>query len=218
MNGDAPDTVSSTADRAVGRIAGRSAGRGRLFVLSGPSGVGKSTVLQRVRELLPGLWYSVSATTRTMRPGETDGVNYHFVSQERFRELIEAGRLLEHAHFAGNWYGTPRDPVEDRLAAGEDVLLEIEVQGARQVRAAPGLGPEAVLIFLAPPSVDELIRRLVGRGTEDPATIEARLAAARDELAAETEFDHTVVNTNVGAAAAGLVQLMTGSRPGSRVP
>ena len=192
--------------------------RGRLFVLSGPSGVGKSTVLERVRELLPGLWYSVSATTRTMRPGEQDGVNYHFVTRERFHELIEAGRLLEHAHFAGNWYGTPRDPVEERLAAGEDVLLEIEVQGARQVRAAPGLGREAVLIFLAPPSVDELIRRLVGRGTEDPATIEARLAAARDELAAEAEFDHTVVNTNVGAAAAGLVQLMTGSRPGSRVP
>ncbi|ACV80451.1 guanylate kinase [Nakamurella multipartita] len=192
--------------------------RGRLFVLSGPSGVGKSTVLTQVRELLPGLWYSVSATTRAMRPGEVDGVNYHFVSQDRFAELIATGRLLEHAFFAGNWYGTPRDPVEDRLAAGEDVLLEIEVQGARQVRAAPGLGPQAVLIFLAPPSVDELNRRLVGRGTEDPETIAARLAAARDELAAEPEFDHTVVNTNVRSAAEGLVQLMTGSRPGSRVP
>ncbi len=192
--------------------------RGRLFVLSGPSGVGKSTVLARVRSLLPGLWYSVSATTRAMRPGEVDGVNYHFVTQDRFQELIRTGRLLEHARFAGNWYGTPRDPVEARLAAGEDVLLEIEVQGARQVRAAPGLGPEAVLIFLAPPSVDELNRRLVGRGTEDPATIEARLAAARDELAAEPEFDHTLVNTDVRTAAAGLVQLVAGSRPGSRVP
>lgn len=192
--------------------------RGRLFVLSGPSGVGKSTVLTQVRELLPGLWYSVSATTRAMRPGEVDGVNYHFVSADRFQELIATGRLLEHAYFAGNWYGTPRDPVEERLAAGEDVLLEIEVQGARQVRAAPGLGPQAVLIFLAPPSVDELNRRLVGRGTEDPETIAARLAAARDELAAEPEFDHTVVNTNVRSAAEGLVQLMTGSRPGSRVP
>ncbi|WP_395726194.1 guanylate kinase [Nakamurella sp.] len=192
--------------------------QGRLFVLSGPSGVGKSTVLAQVRSLLPDLWYSVSATTRAMRPGEVDGENYHFVTEERFRHLISTGRLLEHAHFAGNWYGTPRDPVEERLAAGEDVLLEIEVQGARQVRQAPGLGPDAVLIFLAPPSVDELIRRLVGRGTEDRATIEARLAAARNELAAEPEFDHTVVNTNVGAAAAGLVQLVTGSRPGSRVP
>lgn len=187
-------------------------------MLSGPSGVGKSTVLGAVRSLHPGLWYSVSATTRAMRPGEADGVNYHFVSEERFRDLIRSGRLLEHARFAGHWYGTPRDPVEERLAAGEDVLLEIEVQGARQVRAAPGLGAEAVLIFLAPPSVDELVKRLVGRGTEDRATIQARLAAARDELAAESEFDHTVVNTNVGAAAAGLVQLMTGSRPGSRVP
>jgi guanylate kinase len=192
--------------------------RGRLFVLSGPSGVGKSTVLGQVRSQLPDLWYSVSATTRAIRPGEVDGVNYHYVTEERFRDLIATGRLLEHAHFAGNWYGTPRDPVEERLAAGEDVLLEIEVQGARQVRRAPGIGPQAVLIFLAPPSVDELIRRLVGRGTEDPATIEARLAAARDELAAESEFDHTVVNTDVRSAAAGLVQLMTGSRPGSRVP
>ena len=134
---------------------------------------------------MPGLWYSVSATTRPRRPGEVDGVNYHFVTEEQFAELVDAGRLLEHAHFAGNHYGTPREPVEQRLAAGEDVLLEIEVQGARQVRAAPGLGAEAVLIFLAPPSFDELARRLVGRGTEDAATRQARLAAARDELAAE---------------------------------
>jgi len=191
--------------------------QGRLFVLSGPSGVGKSTVLAKVRSLVPGLWYSVSATTRARRPGEVDGVNYHFVTEERFRELIDGGRLLEHAHFAGNWYGTPRDAVEERLAAGEDVLLEIEVQGARQVRAAPGLGAEAVLIFLAPPSFDELARRLVGRGTEDEATRTARLDAARDELAAEPEFDHTVVNTDVKSAAAGLVQLMAESRPGSPV-
>ena len=191
--------------------------RGRLFVLSGPSGVGKSTVLSRVRSLLPGLWYSVSVTTRARRPGEVDGVNYHFVSHHQFAEFVAQGQLLEHAHFAGNHYGTPRAAVERRLAAGQDVLLEIEVQGARQVRAAPGLGPEAVLIFLAPPSFDELARRLVGRGTEDEATREARLLAARAELQAEREFDHTVVNTDVQAAAAGLVQLMAGSRPGSPV-
>jgi guanylate kinase len=186
-------------------------------VLSGPSGVGKSTVLEQIRAMLPQLWYSVSATTRRQRPGEIDGVNYHFVTEEQFVELIERARLLEHAYFAGHRYGTPRDPVEERLAAGDDVLLEIEVQGARQVRAAPGLGAEAVLIFLAPPSFDELARRLVGRGTEDEATRQARLAAARDELAAESEFDHTVVNTDVKSAAAGLVQLMAESRPGSPV-
>ncbi len=191
--------------------------RGRLFVLSGPSGVGKSTVLSRVRSLMPRLWYSVSVTTRARRPGEVDGVNYHFVSHHQFAELVARGQLLEHAHFAGNHYGTPRAEVEQRLAAGQDVLLEIEVQGARQVRAAPGLGPEAVLIFLAPPSFEELARRLVGRGTEDEATRAARLLAARAELDAEREFDHTVVNTDVQAAAAGLVQLMAGSRPGSPV-
>ena len=197
--------------------AGPERRRGRLFVLSGPSGVGKSTVLARIRTLLPELWYSVSATTRRQRPGEVEGVNYHFVTDEQFAELVEKGRLLEHARFAGHHYGTPRDPVEERLAAGDDVLLEIEVQGARQVRATHGLGAEAVLIFLAPPSFDELTRRLIRRGTEDAATREARLAAAQAELTAEREFDHTIVNTDVQSAAASLVQLMAESRPGSPV-
>lgn len=201
----------------VPRDAGAAPGRGRLFVLSGPSGVGKSTVLARIRRLKPDLWYSVSATTRPRRPGERDGVNYHFLTPQQFADLVAAGRLLEHAHFAGNEYGTPREPVEQRLASGDDVLLEIEVQGARQVRAAPGLGAEAVLIFLAPPSFDELARRLVGRGTEDTATREKRLRAARAELAAEPEFDHTIVNNDVSSAAQGLVQLMAQSRPGSAV-
>jgi len=215
--------VAATGSWSDSSRSGSSSGRadpgsrGRLFVLSGPSGVGKSTVLGRVRSLMPGLWYSVSVTTRPRRPGEVDGVNYHFVSRQQFAELVAQGQLLEHAHFAGNHYGTPRAAVEQRLAAGQDVLLEIEVQGARQVRAAPGLGPEAVLIFLSPPSFDELARRLVGRGTEDEATREARLLAAREELDAEREFDHTVVNTDVQSAAAGLVQLMAGSRPGSPV-
>ena len=185
---------------------------GRLFVLSGPSGVGKSTVLAQLRRTVPQLWYSVSATTRTPRPGEVHGVNYFFVSRDEFADLVADGQMLEHAFFAGNHYGTPRRPVEEHLAAGQDVLLEIDVQGARQVRAAPGLGRDAVLVFLAPPSFDELARRLVGRGTEDVAATNARLDAARDELAAEPEFDRTVVNTSVSDAAAGLVSLLAGPR------
>ena len=192
-------------------------GRGRLFVLSGPSGVGKSTVLDRLATLKQDLKYSVSATTRKQRPGEVDGVNYHFITDQQFDDWVAQGKFLEHARFAGNRYGTPRDYVEEWLDAGQDVILEIELQGARQVRASPGLGADAVLIFLAPPSYDELARRLVGRGTEDEANRAARLAAARQELAAEAEFDHTVVNTDVQSAAAGLVQLMAESRPGSPV-
>ncbi len=185
--------------------------RGRLFVLSGPSGVGKSTVLQRIRVRCPQLWYSVSATTRSQRPGERPGVDYFFVTAQEFAELIERQELLEYAQFAGNYYGTPQGPVEERLAAGTDVLLEIEVQGARQVRSSPRLGAEAVLVFLAPPSFEELARRLIGRGTEDEQTQERRLTAARAELAAETEFDHTIVNTDVDAAVDGLIRLLAES-------
>ncbi len=184
--------------------------RGRLFVLSGPSGVGKSTVLGGLRARLPDLWYSVSATTRTPRPGERNGVEYFFVTPEAFAAMVSGGDMLEHAHFAGNSYGTPRTAVERHLAAGSDVLLEIDVQGARQVRRAPGIGGKAVLIFLAPPSFEELSRRLVGRRTEDESETAARLAAARDELAAQPEFDHTVVNSSVEAATDGLVSLLVG--------
>ena len=175
-----------------------------LVVLSGPSGVGKSTVVKALRAEHPEVWLSVSATTRFPRPGETHGVHYRFVSREEFAELVESGGLLEWAEFAGNLYGTPRQPVLDHLATGRPVVLEIDLQGARQVRA---LMPGAKLVFLAPPSWDELVRRLTGRGTEDAAVVEKRLAVARDELAAEPEFDVTLVNTSVPEVVGQLVAL-----------
>jgi guanylate kinase len=175
-----------------------------LVVLSGPSGVGKSTVVKALRAEHPEVWLSVSATTRFPRPGETDGVHYRFVSREEFAELVESGGLLEWAEFAGNLNGTPRQPVLDHLAAGRPVVLEIDLQGARQVRA---LMPGAKLVFLEPPSWDELVRRLTGRGTEDAAVVEKRLAVARDELAAEPEFDVTLVNTSVPDVVGQLVAL-----------
>lgn len=171
--------------------------------------MGKSTVLAALRAARPDLWFSVSATTRRPRPGDVDGVHYHFVDRAAFQRMVAGGEFLEHASYAGNGYGTPRTPVAERLAAGIDVLLEIEVQGARQVRLAPDLGPDAVLIFIAPPSREELVRRLSARGTEDPAAVAARLAAAERELAAEPEFDHVVVNTVVADTVAALVALTT---------
>ena len=175
-----------------------------LVVLSGPSGVGKSTVVKALRAEHPEVWLSVSATTRFPRPGETHGVHYRFVSRDEFAELLESGGLLEWAEFAGNLYGTPRQPVLDNLSAGRPVVLEIDLQGARQVRA---LMPGAKLVFLAPPSWDELVRRLTGRGTEDAAVVEQRLAVARDEMAAEPEFDVTLVNTSVPEVVGQLVAL-----------
>lgn len=183
-------------------------------MLSGPSGVGKSTVLNRLRQRLPDLWLSVSATTRSPRPGEVDAVNYFFVSREQFAALLAGGAMLEWAEFAGNLYGTPAASVDEHLDAGTDVLLEIEVQGARQVKAARG--DAATLIFLAPPSFDELASRLTGRGTESPAVREQRLAVARAELAAEAEFDVTVVNDDVTAAVAALVALIADPPEGRR--
>ncbi|MFD5396507.1 guanylate kinase [Streptomyces sp. NPDC127097] len=184
----------------------------RLTVLSGPSGVGKSTVVAHMRKVHPEVWLSVSATTRKPRPGEQHGIHYFFVEGEEFDKLIANGELLEWAEFAGNRYGTPRKAVLDRLAAGEPVLLEIDLQGARQVRESMA---EAELVFLAPPSWDELVRRLTGRGTEAPEVIERRLAAARVELAAEKEFDMTLVNTSVEDVSRELLALML-NRSGDR--
>jgi guanylate kinase len=177
----------------------------RLVVLSGPSGVGKGTVVAEVRRAYPHIWVSVSATTRAPRPGETPGIEYTFLTREQFAELASAGEFLECAEFAGNMYGTPRRPVAERLAVGGPALLEIELQGARQIRAAM---QSAYLVFLAPPSWQELERRLVGRATESAEVIAIRLARARVEMDAVADFDAVVVNADVSQAAAQLVALI----------
>jgi guanylate kinase len=177
----------------------------RLTVLSGPSGVGKSTVIARLRQLQPQIWQSVSVTTRPPRPGEIDGREYFFVGERDFDAMAAGGKLLEWAHFAGYKYGTPRLPVEEKLRSGIATLLEIDVEGARQVRAAL---PGTLLVFLAPPSWDELVRRLTGRETESRDVISRRLAAAQAELAAGSEFDITLVNTSVDDVCNQLVALV----------
>jgi guanylate kinase len=163
----------------------------RVFVITGPSGVGKGTLIRTLLERIPELELSVSATTRKPRPGEEDGVAYHFLTDEEFARRVELGDFVEHASYSGRRYGTLRSELERRTADGAPVVLEIEVQGARQIKQTM---PEAVRIFIAPPSEDALRTRLIGRGTDDPEQIEARLETAREELLAKDEFAHVVVN------------------------
>ena len=192
----------------------RRVSRGRVLVLSGPSAVGKSTVVRRLREEVPDLQFSVSATTREPRPGEVDSRDYHFVTPERFQELIDSGELLEWADIHGGLHrsGTPSEPVLQAACAGRPVLIEVDLAGARAVKRAL---PDAVSVFLAPPTWEALRERLVGRGTETPEVMARRLATAEAELAARSEFDVVVVNSQLDSACAELVSLLVGNAPGS---
>jgi guanylate kinase len=179
----------------------------RVFVITGPSGVGKGTLIRGLMERLPRLELSVSATTRAPRPGERDGVDYHFLTREDFDRRVADGEFVEHAAYAGRSYGTLRCELEDRMRVGVPVVLEIEVQGARQVRAAMG---EAVQVFIAPPSLQALRTRLIGRGTDDAEEVERRLRVAEQELAAQPEFGHVVVNDRLDDALERLTAIVAG--------
>ena len=179
-----------------------------VFVITGPSGVGKGTLIRTLRERIPELDLSVSATTRAARPGEEHGVHYHFLDDAEFEARVQAGDFVEHARYAGHQYGTLRSELERRMAEAAGVVLEIEVQGARQIRAAM---PEAVQVFIAPPSEEALRTRLVGRGTDAPEQVEARLRTAREELRAQREFPHVVVNDRLDEAVDELEALVRAS-------
>ncbi len=178
----------------------------RVFVITGPSGVGKGTLIRGLMERLPNLELSVSATTRPPRSGEQHGTHYHFMTGEEFERRVRDGDFVEHADYAGRRYGTLRSELEDRVGAGIPVVLEIEVQGARQVRAAM---PEAVQVFIAPPSLAALRTRLIGRGTDDPDEVERRLRVAEEELTAQPEFAHVVVNDRLDDALDRLVDIVS---------
>ena len=180
--------------------------KGKLFVISGPSGAGKSTVIGKMMENRHDVSFSVSVTTRAPRPGEQDGVDYYFVTKEKYEELVEQGELLEHAYFAGNGYGTPRTPVLEKLAAGTHVILDIEVQGAAQVKAAMN---EAVTIFLMPPSLEVLESRLRGRGTETEEVILDSLARAREELTFLPNYDYVLVNDELENCTDDFIAILT---------
>ncbi|MEI7543947.1 MAG: guanylate kinase [Mycobacteriaceae bacterium] len=199
---------------AGGGPDGQTVARGRVLVLSGPSAVGKSTVVRRLREQVPDLHFSVSATTRAPRPGEVDGIDYHFVSAERFQQLIDDGELLEWAEIHGGLHrsGTLSEPVIRAAATGHPVLIEVDLAGARAVKRAV---PDAITVFLAPPSWAELQQRLTDRGTETAEVMARRLATAKAELAAQGEFDVVVVNSQLDTACSELVTLLVGNAPQS---
>jgi guanylate kinase len=219
------DSPSETGQAPrVARDAGFGAGpvkrlpKGNLIVITGPSGVGKGTVVQRLLDDVPNLAKSVSATTRAMRPGEQDGIDYFFVTDEKFAEMLENHEFMEWAEYSGNFYGTPRKWVEEQLRvkrseegdhAGTDVILEIEVDGAKQICDR---FPQAVLIFLSPPSFDELKSRLKGRGTESPAKIQLRLHKARQEMRERGLFHYEVVNDNIDEAVKNLTHIVYAER------
>jgi guanylate kinase len=193
-------------------------------VIAGPSGVGKGTLIRGLLQRLPGLELSISATTRAPRPGEADGVDYHFLTAEEFERRVRAGEFVEHASYLGRRYGTLRSELERRTAEGATIVLEIEVQGARQVREAM---PDALQVLILPPSLDALRTRLVGRGTDAPEQIEQRLRTAEQEIAARGEFAHVVVNDRLERATEDLVEIVRGAladpsaapeRPGGRLP
>ncbi|HEX2239907.1 MAG TPA: guanylate kinase [Actinomycetota bacterium] len=178
---------------------------GRLFVISGPSGAGKGTVVKEILRRKPGLWLSISATTRPARPHERNGVEYHFISEQTFLGMRDRGEFFESAEVYGHYYGTPRAPIEAALASGRDVLCELDIQGAKSMKRAK---PDATLVFIEPPSLDELFLRLRGRGTEDPESMTQRLREAYDELKNKGLYDYIVVNDDLSTAVDEVVRIL----------